>query len=75
MFLNKTTLKLASEFICLQGSKLTLANSQNASHFWDLRMKKIFTSIDLRVRIIFNISQELFQLKTSCKKFGRNVGD
>ena len=40
----------------LQGSKLTLANSQNASDFDDLRVRKISTSKRLLVRII-NVSQ------------------
>ena len=44
------------EFVCRQGSKLTLANSQNASDFDDLRVKKITTSKRLRVRII-HVSQ------------------
>ena len=35
-----------------QGSKLTLANSQNASAFDNLRVRKIATSKRLRVRII-----------------------
>ena len=39
-----------------QGSKLTLANSQNASDFDNLRVRKISTSKRLRVRII-HVSQ------------------
>ena len=35
-----------------QGSKLTLANSQNASDFDKLRVRKIYTSKRLLVRII-----------------------
>ena len=42
--------------ICQQGSKLTLANSQNASDFDNLRVRKISTSKRLRVRII-HVSQ------------------
>ena len=38
--------------IIMQGSKLTLANSQNASAFYNLRVRKIATSKRLRVRII-----------------------
>ena len=40
----------------IQGSKLTLANSQNASDFDNLRVRKISTSKRLRVRII-HVSQ------------------
>ena len=40
----------------MQGSKLTLANSQNASDFDNLRVRKISTSKRLRVRII-HVSQ------------------
>ena len=40
----------------LQGSKLTLANSQNVSDFDNLRVRKISTSKRLRVRII-HVSQ------------------
>ena len=36
----------------IQGSKLTLANSQNASDFDNLRVSKISTSKRLPVRII-----------------------
>ena len=36
----------------MQGSKLPLANSQNASAFDNLRVRKIATSKRLRVRII-----------------------
>ena len=43
-------------FILIQGSKLTLANSQNASDFDNLRVRKISTSKRLRVRII-HVSQ------------------
>ena len=39
-------------FIFLQGSKLTLANSQNASEFDNVRVRKISTNKLLRVRII-----------------------
>ena len=39
-----------------QGSKLTLANSQNASDFDNLRVRKISTSKRLLVRII-NVCQ------------------
>ena len=39
-----------------QGSKLTLVNSQNASDFDNLRVRKISTSKRLRVRII-HVSQ------------------
>ena len=39
-----------------QGSKVTLANSQNASDFDNLRVRKISTSKRLRVRII-HVSQ------------------
>ena len=39
-----------------QGSKLTLANSQNASDFGNLRVRKISTGKPLRVRII-HVSQ------------------
>ena len=39
-----------------QGSKLTLANSQNVSDFDELRVRKISTSKCLRVRII-HVSQ------------------
>ena len=38
--------------LSVQGSKLTLANSQNASAFDNLRVRKIATSKRLRVRII-----------------------
>ena len=41
--------------LILQGSKLTLANSRNASDFDNLRVRKISTSKRLRVRII-NVS-------------------
>ena len=40
----------------IQGSKLTLANSQNASDFDNVRVRKISTSKRLRVRII-HVSQ------------------
>ena len=43
-------------FLGIQGSKLTLANSQNASDFDNLRVRKISTSKRLRVRII-HVSQ------------------
>ena len=39
-----------------QGSKLTLANSQNVSDFDNLRVRKISTSKHVRVRII-HVSQ------------------
>ena len=39
-----------------QGSKLTLANSQNTSDFYNLRVRKISISKRLRVRII-HVSQ------------------
>ena len=47
------TIHLATTY---QGSKLTLANSQNASDFDNLRVRKISTSKRLRVRII-HVSQ------------------
>ena len=47
---NKTPYKALS--MSWQGSKLTLANSQNASAFDNLRVRKIATSKRLRVRII-----------------------
>ena len=40
----------------IQGSKLTLADSQNASDFDELRVRKLSTSKRLRVRII-HVSQ------------------
>ena len=40
----------------VQGSKLTLANLQNASDFDNLRVRKLSTSKRLRVRII-HVSQ------------------
>ena len=40
----------------IQGSKLTLANSQNASDFGNLRVKEMSTSKRLRGRII-HVSQ------------------
>ena len=43
-------------YVLVQGSKLTLANSQNASDFDNLRVRKISTSKRLRVRII-HVSQ------------------
>ena len=53
-----------------QVSKLTLANSQNASDFDELRVRKISTSKHLRVRII-NISKtvgkNLLVVSTVCK--------
>ena len=42
--------------LMIQGSKLTLANSQNVSDFDNLRVRKISTSKRLRVRII-HVSQ------------------
>ena len=39
-------------FIFKQGSKLTLANSQNAIDFDNLRVRKMSTRKSLRVRII-----------------------
>ena len=48
---------LTCDSVCQnQGSKLTLANSQNASYFNNLRLRKISTSKRLRVRIM-QISQ------------------
>ena len=44
----------------LQVSKLTLANSQNASDFDKMRVRKISTSKHLRVRII-HVSQTFGQ--------------
>ena len=46
----KSNVKLM--FLRGQGSKLTLANSQNASAFDNLRVRKMATSKRLRVRII-----------------------
>ena len=44
---------IASTFVLWrQGSKLTLANSQNLNAFYNLRVRKIATSKRLRVRII-----------------------
>ena len=43
-------------YVLVQGLKLTLANSQNASDFDNLRVRKIFTCKRLRVRII-HVSQ------------------
>ena len=40
-----------------QGSKLALANSQNASNFDNLRMRKISTSKRLQVRISMSPKQ------------------
>ena len=48
--------KLVLQEIHLQGSKLMLANSQNASDFDKLQVRKISTSKLLRVRII-HVSQ------------------
>ena len=45
-------LSLPLIFIFLQGSKLTLANSQNASDFDNVRVRKISTNKLLRVTII-----------------------
>ena len=45
-------LSLPLIFIFLQGSKLTLANSQNASDFDNVQVRKISTNKLLRVRII-----------------------
>ena len=47
---------LTNRDVSTQGSKLTLANSQNASDFDNLRVRKISTSKRLRVRII-HVSQ------------------
>ena len=44
------------ESVLAQGSKLMLANSQNASDFDNLRVRKTSTSKSLRVRII-HVSQ------------------
>ena len=52
-----------------QDSKLTLANSQNASDFDNLRVRKISTSKRLRVRII-HVSQTFGE---SCSNARRNV--
>ena len=51
LFLLKIFKKL-SYLSVIQGSKLTLANSQNASDFDNLRVSKISTSKRLPVRII-----------------------
>ena len=51
-----------------QGSKLTLANSLNASVFDNLRVRKISTSKRLRVRIIHTS-----QFVESCSNARRNV--
>ena len=54
-----------------QGSKLTLANSQNASAFDNLRVRKIATSKRLRVRIIHvyqTIGKNLLVISPVCQQ-------
>ena len=59
-----------TRFLSTQGSKLTLANLQNASDSDNLRVRKISTSKRLRVRII-HVSQT--KLPNKGRKFASGL--
>ena len=57
-------------FYLYQGSKLTLANSHNASDFDNLRVRKISTSKRLLFRIMYvsqTCSRKVVAVKTTAK--------
>ena len=57
-----------------QGSKLTLANLQNARDFDNLRVRKISTSKRLRVRII-HVSQTVGESSSNARRHVRTTSE